>query len=138
GKLPKTAAVVEVQRQKVAEQQRYERVGRRAQEFFNPRAIACSPGGLEPIACLVDITRDAGRLKPIISYCGRVHARLPCSERLPGYSRRRTALESSGLEPLARAEGQSRRFADKEPEFSPPSLFPTLDGFGQAYAGPSL
>ena len=67
GRLPETAAVVELHGQEVTEPHGMTRVGRIAEEVFDPRPMARSPGGLEPIARLVDVTADLGRIEPVIS-----------------------------------------------------------------------
>ena len=67
GCFPETAAVVEFHGQEVAEQHGITRFGRIAKEVFDPRPIARSPGGLEPIARLVDVAADLGRIEPVLS-----------------------------------------------------------------------
>ena len=66
--LPEAAAVVELDGQEVAEQHGTTRVGRLAEEVFDQRPIARAPGGLEPVARLVDVAADLGRIEPVVSH----------------------------------------------------------------------
>jgi hypothetical protein len=50
GRLVDGAAVVELETQEVSEEHGSIRVGRPAEEVFNPWAVACAPGGLEAVA----------------------------------------------------------------------------------------
>jgi hypothetical protein len=81
GRLSDAAAVVELEAQEVSEQHGRVRVGRPAEEVFDPRAVARTPGGLEPVARLVYIALDSGRIEPVISLRRYVHADCPRSER---------------------------------------------------------
>jgi hypothetical protein len=67
GSLSEAAAVVELQGQEMTEQRRAARVGRTAQEVFDPRPIAGAPGGLEAVADLVDLAPDLGLIEPVLS-----------------------------------------------------------------------
>ena len=81
GRLPEAAAVVELEAQEVSEQHGTVRVGRPAEELLDQRAAARAPGGLEPVARLVHIARDSGRIEPVISPCCVRPRRSPRSER---------------------------------------------------------
>ena len=90
-RLPKAAAVVELEAQEVSEQHGTVEVGRPAEEVFDQRAAAATPGGLEPVARLVHIARDSGRIKLVISPRCYVHADPSRSERC-----RSNVLEAPG------------------------------------------
>jgi hypothetical protein len=67
GRLPETAATVELHGQEVTEQFRTARLGRTVEEVFEPRPIARAPGGLEPVAGRVDLAADLGPIEPVSS-----------------------------------------------------------------------
>src|SRR5262249_53273856 len=80
GRLAEAAAVVEFHDQEIAEQRGITRVGRIAEEFLDPRPIVRAPGGLEPVARLVNIAADPGRVVPVFSSWSRVQTQIPIPE----------------------------------------------------------
>jgi hypothetical protein len=76
-RLAEAATVLELHGQEVTERHGEARPGRTAQEVFNPRALARSPGGLEPVAGFVDLARGSGRIDPVGLHGDTVHTHLP-------------------------------------------------------------
>jgi hypothetical protein len=69
GRLVNGVAVIELETQEVSEEHGSVRVGRPAEEVFDPRSVACAPGSLEAVARVIDIALDSCRILAMISSC---------------------------------------------------------------------